>query len=210
MTRSDQFERVAAHLREQRDAALSLRELSALAQIVSESLNVFRRAFNDNLHHDLDRIASYVAHLRAEIDALGAHELHGVELPAAGKELVAVVEATETAANDILQGAEAVMTAQLPDSDAYKAFVNARMLALIEACSFQDLTGQRISKVCDALQRMQRRLARFADVARTNTPAPARAVHLPPAGAPGQTGVFAFGAARRPMSQSEIDQLFGT
>src|SRR2546421_3548641 len=49
-------------------------------------------------------------------------------------------------------------------SAAYKALVDARMLVIFEACSFQDITGQRIAKVVETLQHIEERVSRFADV----------------------------------------------
>jgi chemotaxis protein CheZ len=36
------------------------------------------------------------------------------------------------------------------------------MLLIFEACSFQDITGQRIARVVEALQHIEERVARFA------------------------------------------------
>jgi chemotaxis protein CheZ len=40
------------------------------------------------------------------------------------------------------------------------------MLAVIEACSFQDITGQRIAKVVEVLEQIEKRVARFAAATR--------------------------------------------
>jgi chemotaxis protein CheZ len=38
------------------------------------------------------------------------------------------------------------------------------MMVVFEACSFQDITGQRIAKVVETLEHIEQRVARFADV----------------------------------------------
>jgi chemotaxis protein CheZ len=38
------------------------------------------------------------------------------------------------------------------------------MMVIFEACSFQDITGQRIAKVVETLQHIEQRVARFAEV----------------------------------------------
>jgi chemotaxis protein CheZ len=38
------------------------------------------------------------------------------------------------------------------------------MMTIIEACSFQDLAGQRVSKVVTSLRHVEDRVSRFADV----------------------------------------------
>ena len=71
-------------------------------------------------------------------------------------------KATEAATNTIMECAEAVMSADSRDSTAFKALVADKMLIIFEACSFQDITGQRISKVVETLQLIDERVSRFA------------------------------------------------
>ena len=56
------------------------------------------------------------------------------------------------------------MGADASDPAAYKALVDEKMMIIFEACSFQDITGQRIAKVVETLQHIEQRVARFADV----------------------------------------------
>jgi chemotaxis protein CheZ len=121
---------------------------------------------NLNMQRELQEIGGYIARLKGEIGALRPNELHRVHIPAAGNELSAVVQTTEVATNSIMERAEAVLTVQLTDHAAYRAFVNARMVAVIEACSFQDLTGQRVARVVETLGQIEKRLARFAAATR--------------------------------------------
>jgi len=58
------------------------------------------------------------------------------------------------------------MAADASDPAAYKALVDEKMMMVFEACSFQDITGQRIAKVVETLQHIETRVARFADVMR--------------------------------------------
>ena len=78
-------------------------------------------------------------------------------------ELDAIVSATEKATNSIMECAEAVMAHDAADVESYKAFVEERMLVIFEACSFQDITGQRIAKVVETLHFIESRVARFAE-----------------------------------------------
>ena len=109
---------------------------------------------------ELVEIADYIAHLRTEIAALRANELTRDRLPMAHEELSCVVAATAGATNSIMNAAEEILG--LPDDKNYRATVEARMNDIFEACTFQDITGQRITKVVDALQQLESRLSRFA------------------------------------------------
>jgi len=109
---------------------------------------------------ELVEIADYIAHLRSEIAALRANELTRDRLPMAHEELNCVVVATAGATNSIMTAAEEILG--LPDNKYYRATVEARINDIFEACTFQDITGQRITKVVDALQQLETRLSRFA------------------------------------------------
>ncbi|TCZ55121.1 hypothetical protein EXY23_22465 [Roseicella aquatilis] len=85
-----------------------------------------------------------------------------VAVPAAstrnsGMELEAVVQATEAAANTILEAAEAIqiwIDGGAQDREALQA-LSARVNAIFEACSFQDVTGQRIRRAIQHLQQVE-------------------------------------------------------
>ena len=71
-----------------------------------------------------------------------------------------------TAAGAILvEHAEAVLAADARDP-AFKAMVDEKMLIVFEACSFQDITGQRVAKVIETLKHIEARVARFNDALR--------------------------------------------
>jgi chemotaxis protein CheZ len=49
---------------------------------------------------------------------------------------------------------------------AFKAMVDEKMLIVFEACSFQDITGQRVAKVIETLKHIEARVSRFSDALR--------------------------------------------
>ena len=74
-----------------------------------------------------------------------------------GIELEAVVQATESAANTIMEAAEAIsdwLREGSRDPDALEA-VAARVNTIFEACTFQDVTGQRIRRAIQHLQQVE-------------------------------------------------------
>lgn len=121
---------------------------------------------NSELENELRKIADYIVTLRREIAALQANDMHMEKIPTAGQELAAVVSSTEGATNEIMAIAENVLSADASDPAAYKAFVDSEMMALFETCAFQDLTGQRISRVVKTLEHIESRVSRFATYAR--------------------------------------------
>lgn len=74
-----------------------------------------------------------------------------------GLELEAVVQATEEAANRIMEAAEAIgdwLREGNRDSASLEV-VNEKVNAIFEACSFQDVTGQRIRRAIQHLQQVE-------------------------------------------------------
>jgi chemotaxis regulatin CheY-phosphate phosphatase CheZ len=74
-----------------------------------------------------------------------------------GLELEAVVQATEAAANRIMEAAEAIgdwLREGKNDPAAMEA-VTERVNAIFEACTFQDVTGQRIRRAIQHLQQVE-------------------------------------------------------
>jgi chemotaxis protein CheZ len=77
-----------------------------------------------------------------------------------GVELEAVVQATENAANQIMEAAEAIGTwLQAGGDPAALPAVTRQVNAIFEACTFQDLTGQRVRRAIEHLQQVESMLS---------------------------------------------------
>lgn len=113
-----------------------------------------------SLIRELAEIADYIEHLRDSIRELRAIELTRDRLPMVHEELGQVVSATASATNTIMETAESILG--LEDDAGYREAVEARVFTIFEACAFQDLTGQRIAKVGEAMSQLETRLSRFA------------------------------------------------
>src|SRR5215207_5162141 len=111
---------------------------------------------------ELAAVADYIGHMKQEIAALKPNELSRERIPSANDELGCVVQATASATHTIMAAAEEILGAGDLSDKAYRELVETRVLAIFEACSFQDITGQRIGKVLEALGHIEKRLNRFA------------------------------------------------
>src|SRR2546421_5619062 len=158
-------DRLVDFLKQKRDN-VTFNDIISLAEVSAQSLQSFFQAMDAKVYGELREIAGYIETMRHEIGALQVNDLKNSRIPAAGEELDAIVQATEAATHTIMECAEAVMGADASDPVAYKALVDEKMLVIFEACSFQDITGQRIAKVVETLQHIETRVARFADVMR--------------------------------------------
>lgn len=102
-----------------------------------------------------EALGSRIAEVHAQIARLIAIPATGARN--SGLELEAVVQATESAADTILEAAEAIQTwLDEGGGDARSlALVTERVNAIFQACSFQDLTGQRIRRAIKQLQQVE-------------------------------------------------------
>lgn len=106
---------------------------------------------------ELEALGRTVSRTKAEIAALGGQQL-GEHIPAASDELDAVVSHTATATNEILDVCEGLERLQGTLDGAVAEALGTAVTRIYEACSFQDITGQRIGKVVAALKTIEARI----------------------------------------------------
>ena len=160
--KSDHFTAIYEFLQNKNRDQTTLADVLTLAEISARAMHRFFEDMDSAVYRELREIAGYIESLKREIGALKANDIKSSRIPAAGMELSAVCKATEAATNTIMECAEAVMAADSRDPAAYKALVSDQMMIIFEACSFQDITGQRIAKVVETLQLIDERVSRFA------------------------------------------------
>jgi chemotaxis protein CheZ len=113
---------------------------------------------------------------------------------------------TESATNDIMLAAEDMMALDLSDPDFATEQVNAGCMRIFEACSFQDITGQRIANVLKTLQLVEAKIEQLETAwAGASSVAPEA-----PAPAPHSDAALLNGPALEGegIEQDFVDQLF--
>ncbi|GLK79235.1 protein phosphatase CheZ [Methylopila turkensis] len=156
------FDRVRAYVDQKREGEASFGDVVALAEITADSMQAFFASIDTAIYKELRDIADYITRMRSEIALLQAGELQADRLPRAGEHLGAIVVATEEATNAIMECAEDILAAAGADDATFRSVVNDKVMAIFEACSFQDLTGQRIARVIETLEHIEKRVGRFA------------------------------------------------
>lgn len=157
-------EEIAHYLKKGRDGDVALKDVMVLAELMVGSMQSFFKALDSSVYTELREISEYITGAKDEIRNLQASDINTNRIPEAGKELDAIVQATEQATETIMEQAEGLMASEATDLEAYQAEVNDALLQIFEACSFQDITGQRISKVVEVLNFIDHRVARLAEV----------------------------------------------
>lgn len=88
-----------------------------------------------------------------------------------GVELEAVVQTTEAAANRIMEAAEAIgdWLLEITADPAQRERINDKVNAIFEACSFQDITSQRIRRAINHLHEVE---VMLGTISQPNAPPP--------------------------------------
>nr|WP_211109122.1 protein phosphatase CheZ [Azospirillum tabaci] len=115
------------------------------------------------LRRELMEMAASIEQARREVAALRPPDAGGDKITSATNELDAIVISTERASFEILNAAERLMdlSGKLKAEGADPglcAEIEGEVTNIFTACSFQDLTGQRTSKVVNALRYIEQRV----------------------------------------------------
>ena len=181
----------------ERVAAVRSRFKAADAALLAEVVSAAVSASQAALLREVESVGRMVADTRAEIAALRVSDVAGFEIPAATDELDAVVSHTAAATDTILEACETLddFASGLGELDA--ARLQAIVMTIYEACSFQDITGQRIRKVVATLKMIDAKVASLVAAGQS-------CVALPAPPEPLASGPQLPAAA---MDQADVDQL---
>ncbi len=161
-TLSTQVGALVDHLRRRADSP-NLVEVASVTEVLIATMQAYFRSIDTSIYREFRALSDYIARAKGEIASLRPGDLKNERLPRAGRELEAIVRSTEDATNRIMAAAEAIMAGDTGDQKAYADLVSARCMEIFEACSFQDITGQRISKVVETLTYIEDRVGRLKD-----------------------------------------------
>lgn len=129
-------------------------EAAEIVASVLRSMEGDVSAVDLKLYAELEALARFIQHARREIASIRGAEAGG-PIPAATDELDAVVGATEDATNRIMDCCDVVQgVAGRVDPESGAVLTDA-VTRIYEACNFQDVTGQRISKVVRTLKHIE-------------------------------------------------------
>ena len=193
-------------------------ERAEIVEIVRSVVSTLRGDFSAadvTLYGELQALGSFIAAAKAEISAIRPDDIQQKHLPTATDELSAVVGATAQATGEILDVVEQIekMRAELAAEQAAK--VTDLVTRIYEACNFQDITGQRITKVVKTLQQIDVKvtaiLAAFGDKLPGEHARPVP-VAVPEPAADARPDADLLNGPQLPgqgISQADIDALFG-
>lgn len=158
-----------------------LKEIRSLKQWLEPRDNQFEgllSAFKADLQEaaklktELDAIREVIEQTKLELATLHQSGFKSQKMARVTDELDAIVAGTESATNTILSAAEAIdehahnlqAACKREQDKSAAADISDRVVQIFEACNFQDLTGQRITKVFQTLGFIEERVMKMVDI----------------------------------------------
>jgi chemotaxis protein CheZ len=111
------------------------------------------------LLREVEELGRMIASTKSEIAALRVDDITDHDIPFATDELDAIVQHTAHATDAILESCEMLDEVSATVSGESAAKLQAATTRIYEACSFQDITGQRITKVVNTLKTIEGKIA---------------------------------------------------
>jgi len=129
---------------------------SQVSEIIKTVANKMDEGMCADLHEQLRSLINFIETARAEIAQTRPAQIGDKHIPTATDELDAVVGATEEATGSIMDACDLIeqQAGKCEDSQVQDQLMLA-VTNIYEACSFQDITGQRITKVVRTLQQIE-------------------------------------------------------
>ncbi|MEQ8193384.1 MAG: protein phosphatase CheZ [Rhodospirillales bacterium] len=127
---------------------------------------------DDKLKAEISGLLLYLQRVRTEIAAMGRGRDEEHNFESMGKQLDAIVEATEHATETIMnameQNEECVTLLKAGEKDPKKLELLDKISdngnAVFEACSFQDITGQRVTKIIKSISFVEERVESLLNI----------------------------------------------
>jgi chemotaxis protein CheZ len=114
-----------------------------------------------SLYHEIKSLHDIIENVRREISFARPADISGKHIPNATDELDAVVAATAEATSTIMDSCEIMQSHFSKLDPAVSEEFEREVMKIYEACSFQDITGQRITKVVKTLRDIDEKVTKI-------------------------------------------------
>ncbi|HIJ63530.1 MAG TPA: chemotaxis protein CheZ [Rhodospirillaceae bacterium] len=199
-------------LRKERGDTVRIEDVGEVVHALLSSMTGDVSAADLKLYQEVEALAAYIHSAKAEIAALRPQDIQQHYIATATDELDAIVGATERATNDILDAAEKLENITGDMSPEIAQRITEATTMVYEACNFQDITGQRITKVVKALKHIEERVQAlvdaFGDEFKQSSATPAQSGDAASAAAADQALLNGPQLPQKAHDQAAIDALF--
>ncbi len=105
-----------------------------------------------------------IEEMRRDMGMARPSDITGKHIPGATDELSAIVEATSEATGNIMDCCDVILEKAGAVGGENGDEISAEVMKIFEACSFQDVTGQRVSKVVKTFNDIEEKIDRLVSV----------------------------------------------
>ena len=150
-------------LRHEHGETVGLDEVVGVVESLMQSMEGDITGADIRVRSELQSLVEYIQQAKTEIAALSPGEIHDEHIPVATDQLDEVVKATEEATGTILDAADELesLAGELSGEAAEK--IIAITTKIYESSNFQDVTGQRITKVVNTLKHIEAKIRVLAE-----------------------------------------------
>jgi chemotaxis protein CheZ len=148
----------------ERQERLAPPDSALVGEVVSEVLASMQgdlTAPEASLLAEVEELGRIIAAAKAEIAELRVEDITEQQIPSATDELDAIVAHTASATEQILESCETLDRVAGSMTGGPAAALQSATTRIYEACSFQDITGQRITKVVSTLHAIETKVAQI-------------------------------------------------
>ncbi len=133
--------------------------MNMAASLGSEGSNV-----DKFVHDEIERLARYIVDTKQEIFAMQTNDKSEAVIIDASAHLDEVIKHTEEATNAIMDACDRVQAGAAGIGGEKETQIMDATNQIYDACTFQDITGQRIRKVITLLQNIEERINKLNDL----------------------------------------------
>lgn len=138
--------------------SVKVEEIAEVVEAILTTMQGDLSAVDVRLYEELESLSRFITEAKTDIAALRPDEVKDEFLPKAADELDAIVEATAEATNSIMDAVGEVEEVMSKLKGKNSERLMDATTKIYEACGFQDITGQRITKVVGALQHIEEKV----------------------------------------------------
>ena len=153
-----QLNRCLTTLRDKQEAISHREEVASIVESVLASLQGDLSSADVRVYRELEQLSELIQSAKSEIAAIRPEDINEQHIPTATDELDAIVGATEEATGTILDCMEKIEGLTSKMEPEVGTEVGNAVTQVYEACNFQDITGQRITKVVKALKEIETKI----------------------------------------------------
>lgn len=194
-------------LREQK-GGITLEDVGGMFLNMASSINPAMSPAEKFMHQEISRLATYISDAKKEIFAISNNEKSDAALMDASQHLDEVIKATEQASHVIMDAADAIQGAAGGVGGEKEQVIMDATNRIYESCNFQDITGQRISKVIKLITNIDERIGKLNELFGTSE---GEATNVVKISADNEKSLLnGPQLANQAASQDDIDALFSS